>query len=211
MANDVKKIRKTLTNSRINNATENLISSLVFANHEHASKAISILSPENGDGKSTVALNLAVSLSKKGANVLIVDSDINNHVSAEVLNCENKYGIIDVLLNKCKIEEAIIPTLYKNLYFLDFTKDIYSISELLYNDIFNNMFQVLKNNFDYIIVDTSSTDNCVESLGISKIVDSVIIVIKENKTKEESISNLIDQLKLIKANILGLVLTHAKI
>lgn len=197
-------------NDRVTNSVNRLSANIKFAGRKHGLKTISIVSPNKGEGKTMVVSNLAKSIASNGSSVLMVDADIYQHTIADIFREHRKDTIGNYFEGNCNIEDVIISTPIKNLYFLDLATYIKSIADLVNLNCFNSLMEILHNNFDYVIFDTPPVTPCVEGIIISSLCDETIIVVKEKGTTEESLDNALHQLKGANINILGCVLTFSK-
>lgn len=136
-------------------------------------KIISLVNQKGGVGKTTTSINLSASLAVLDKKVLLIDLDPqgNTTTGVGINKGDIEKSIYDVLIEKCKIEEAMIKTKYKNLYVLPATINLAGLDIELIEKSKNepgfskgeqlkHYLEPIKNNFDYVIID------CPPSLGI---------------------------------------------
>ena len=128
---------------------------LQFALHESKNNIISILGANPNVGKSFVALNLSYVLSDSGKNVLLVDADLRkgklkNYVSKKAL-----FGLSDILMNKCSLDDAIVELQPQKLSFISSGKYPRNPSELLLSQDFETFMKEASSRYDVVIIDTS--------------------------------------------------------
>ena len=136
-------------------------------------KIISLVNQKGGVGKTTTSINLSASLAVLGKKVLLIDLDPqgNTTTGVGINKGEIEKSVYDVLIDECKIEEAMIKTKYKNLYVLPATINLAGLdveliekskqeSGFLKGEQLKKHLADLKNSFDFIIID------CPPSLGL---------------------------------------------
>jgi len=171
-------------------------------------KFITITSPEDGDGKSTIAANLAIELARDGKKVLLVDSNLRNpRLNKWFLVKKSELGLSDVINGETQINDAIQKTPYKHLYFLpagasDFSRELFTPSKI------QALFAKLKNsNADVIIFDAPSL-KYAESTVIATNSQGILMVIAPHKTNKEAAIKNKQMLEKVKANVIGVVVNH---
>ncbi|HET9956835.1 MAG TPA: ParA family protein [Polyangiaceae bacterium] len=121
-------------------------------------KVVAVASPKGGCGKTTVALNLALSLARQGRTVALVDADINGDVLSTI-NARKRaeVGTFDVLLGIARPEEALLPTILPNFKILPAVGGQLPRADRLNADhtpAFRTLLSGLSNQFDVVLVDT---------------------------------------------------------
>jgi len=145
-------------------------------------KTIFITSTTSGEGKSFVSINLASSLALSGKKVLLVGMDLRAPKVTEYLGIPDKKGVTnyitnqDILLDDLKFN---VPQL-ENLDIISSGAIPPNPAELLMRNRVTNLFEEVRNNYDYILVDTAPVNLVTDTLLISKFADIFIYVTRAN-------------------------------
>ena len=110
-----------------------------------------------------------------------------------------------ILAGKVKLEDAIIHTKHENLDFITAGMEVPNPSELLASDEMRLLLKSLESSYDYILIDTPPITIVSDALPLIKISDGVVLVARELTLHRKEFSKLISNLKLISANILGII------
>ena len=182
-----------------------LRTSIQYSSFDKEIKVIVVTSAEPGEGKSTTAGNLALSLAQDGKNVILIDCDLRKPVLHKRFKVSNTIGLSEVLIGSQKISEAV--QLHNDkLVVLTSGKIPPNPSEMLASKAMTNLIEDLKCSFNYIILDSAPVQAVTDSQILSTKADGIILVVKAQKTKRDSVKNAIGLLKNVNANILGTVL-----
>lgn len=149
-------------------------------------KVMLVTSSVSGEGKSFFTVNLAISFSLiKNKKVVLVGLDIRNPKLAEYLSIKRRDGITMYLASDdMKPEEIIIhrPDLHPNMYVVPAGPIPPNPGELLLGDRLDEFFAYLRDNFDYIIVDTAPVGMVSDTFSLNRIADSTIYLFRANYT-----------------------------
>lgn len=158
-------------------------------------KTVLVTSTLAGEGKTTVVLNLAQSLSKEGHKVLVLDADIRNQSVAKALGCMAAgAGLLELLGDKDLPLDSCIRTDKSGK--LDFIsgrsteKRHYSIDR----DSMNSLLSELKQRYDYIIIDTPPCDVVSDAATLCRYADCVLYVVKQDFAKRGQVLNAVTSL-----------------
>lgn len=164
-------------------------------------EVIGIINQKGGVAKTTTAINLTATLTQKGKKVLLVDLDpqANATTGLGIDKTNLNYSIRDVLLDECEIEEAIIPTDYKNLDILPSNLSLSKVEKQLAGEtapeyILQRYLETIDENYDMIIIDSPPT---LGRLAYNVLVasDSVIIPVQTEYYAMEGVVDLLDAIK----------------
>ena len=168
-------------------------------------KTIVITSSEPGEGKSTTAGNLALSFAQAEKSTIIVDCDLRKPSLHKKFKISNISGLSDVLIGKEKLEVSIHKHNSK-LDILTSGKIPPNPSEMLGSKAMGRLIEVLKENYDVVILDTAPLQAVTDAQILSTKADGVILVVRADSTKKESVLQAKSLLEKVGANILGTVL-----
>jgi protein-tyrosine kinase len=168
-------------------------------------RALLITSPLPGDGKSTIALNLATVLAEHGnRSVLLIEADLHHPTLSQQLNIETKHGLAECL------EDAVDPvSLVRRLeplgwYLLPSGSPRSNPSELLHGESFSGIIQQLSPHFDWILIDSPPVVPLTDTLSLAQQVDASLVVARAGCTPREAIERTLELLG--PERVLGIIL-----
>lgn len=181
-------------------------------------KTILITSSISGEGKSFIASNLAAAFAQTGKKVLLIDCDIRKGRLHKIFDVDdNSLGlsnllIDDELVNDVEINGSkyIIETKVNNLYMIPRGTIAPNPSELLGSPRASRLLEILKQKFDYIILDCGPTIGLPDALILARLADKVVIVSSLNYTPMDMLINTKKSLENVQANIAGIVINRVK-
>ena len=182
-----------------------LRTNIQYSSFDREYKTIVVTSSEQGEGKSTTAGNLALSMAQGEKKVILIDCDLRKPSLHKKFQISNLVGLSDVIVGKSDLASAV-HRYNKNLVILPSGKIPPNPSEMLSSKTMTKLLETLKEGFDYIIIDTPPVQAVTDSQILSVKADGTILVVKSERTKKESVQNAIDLLKKVNANIIGTVL-----
>lgn len=193
--------------SVVSEAYRGLKTNIQYSAVDKKYKTIVVSSANPGDGKSTTAGNLALTLAEGEAKVLLVDCDMRKPSVHKNFKISNTYGLSDVLVQNKKVMD--IAHMYNNnLCILTSGKLPPNPAEMLASNMMAAFLEEMKNHFDYIVLDTPPVQIVADAQILSTKVDGVLLVVRANFTKKDEVKNAVSALKKVNANIIGTVL-HA--
>lgn len=181
---------------------------LQFASINNHYKKIIVTSSLPGEGKSTVAINLALSLADNGNQVLLVDTDLRKPVIKKYLHLKGikDSGITNVLTEKQTFLESVILLSNSGLNVLASGPIPPNPVEILGSRKMLDLIHSFEDNYDYIIFDTPPVTVVTDAAVLSKYCDGVILVVKQRYTDREVVMMAKKNLESVNANIIGCVL-----
>lgn len=222
-----KKIRKTLNildkskrQSQFDYAEvfRHIRTNIEFSNVDNPIKSIAITSTQPGEAKSTTVMNLAFIFATKYKKVLIIDCDLRKTMLHKYMKLSNSHGLTDALIEFGKtrhfndeyFQTLKDPSFSGLLYVLTAGIHIPNPSELLSSDTFKEYMKVLKQNFDFIIIDCAPIGSISDAIPVGNAVDGTIFVVSAKDTKRKDAAQCVDLLKRSNVNVIGSVLTKAE-
>lgn len=206
LAEERKHILNEKTPFAAQEAYKNLRTNLMFSTAGDGCKVILVTSPEQGEAKSTTAVNLALSFSQNNAKVLLVDGDLRLPTVARKLALDGAPGLTDLLVGRAKTNEAM-RVLSNGLYLLPSGTVPPNPVELLGARQMENMIEFLRKSFDYIIIDTPPVNVVSDALVLSPRADGTVLVVRQGVSTMKSTEEAIRKLEFAEAKILGFVFT----
>ena len=209
--------------SPISEVFRTLRANIQFMNTKKKSKVVLITSTVEGEGKSWIAANLAVTFAQAGKLALLIDADMRKGRQYDMFNIKAKPGISNYLsgiINENKeknedeindIENYIQETQIKNLYVIPSGDVPPNPSELLLSHKMKEVIKKLKEQCDVIIVDGTQCDLIADSLVLARLADTTIITTAYKQTKKENLRKVIEKIINVGGKNIGFVLNKVHI
>lgn len=173
-------------------------------------RSLTITSAEAGDGKSTVALHLALAVAAMGQRVLLVDADLRNPKIHELLRFSNQQGFSNLLQNDRDVQSVLqSSSSYTNLTVLTAGTPPLDPVELFTTNRVEHLFQKLQAMFDLVIVDTPPLLGLADSGLVAAQCDSLALVVRLGKTSCPSVLAALEELKFSSTAVLGVIANDA--
>ncbi len=168
-------------------------------------KAFAITSYAKGDGKSTVAANLAISFSKMGKKVILIDCDFRRPNIHNILKLDNRAGFSDMIGKMVTFDEIVHRDVLPCLDVLTSGTIPPNPSELLCSAEVNHLFERLNREYDYIIFDTPPVGVVADTLLLKDLIAGYLLVIRERKTTHGDVEKLLNSIKIADGKSLGFI------
>ncbi len=161
--------------SRISEVFRGMRTQLLF-DLSGTNRLLAVTSPNQGDGKSTVTANLAISLAKTSKTVLLIDGDMRRPSVHKLFGKDNKFGLADVLQGKGDLADAMIETECSTLTLMLTGPLPSDPAELLSQKRFADLLGAMRQKFDYVIIDCPPLLPVADPAIVAPLVDRVIVV-----------------------------------
>lgn len=170
-------------------------------------RVIMVTSCISGDGKSTVSLELARSLTGLNYKVLMLDTDLRkSRIRKRVIAGEIVHGLSHYLAGQRNMEEVVYETETSKLSIIPAGRSVPNPSELLSNERFAALIQWARTQFDYIIVDCAPLGVVVDAAIVSQYCDGSLFVITAGEIHRRMAQEVGAKLKAARCPVLGVVL-----
>lgn len=178
---------------------------IYFSTQGQKNQVIQVTSPTPGDGKSTLATNLAITIAQSGKRVLLVDGDMRRPSLHKLFKADEKPGFSELLVEQVSISEAIRETEIEGLHLLPCGVKPVQPSELLTSHRLPEVIAEFRNLYDMVIIDTPPVLVVTDPCPIAAIVDGVICAMRIKKNVRISAERMVEILRSVNANIIGVV------
>ncbi len=182
-----------------------LRTNLGFASVDKPLRTLAITSANPSEGKSTLAVNLAVVMAQGGKRTILLDADLRRPVLHRHLKLENREGLSDLFSSEMQVKDVIRTWGDPPISVITSGPIPPNPTELISSNRMDSILESLIQGADIVILDTSPAI-VSDPVALSAKVDSVLVIVEPGKTKIGSAQVLMEQLGRADANILGVVL-----
>lgn len=186
-------------------AYRSLRTNIKYSPSDRAIKSIVVTSARPQEGKSLISGNLALAFAENGESVILVDCDLRKPSIYKMFELSDSYDISDVLLKNEKLE-GVIQKYNEKLDILPSVKIPLNPSEILGSLNMRNLLEFLKIKYDIVIIDTPPLEVVIDAQVLSTRVDGTILVVRADKSKNDSVMGAKKLLGKVGANVVGTVL-----
>ncbi|SDQ68480.1 polysaccharide biosynthesis tyrosine autokinase [Quadrisphaera sp. DSM 44207] len=185
-----------------------LRTNLQFATATNGAKSVVVTSSLEGEGKSTTAVNLALSLADAGARVVLVDGDLRRPSVARYLGLEGGVGLTTVLVGRAQLDDVLQPWGDRTrLSVLPAGQVPPNPSELLASEQMAKLVRELEGRFDVVLVDGAPLVPVTDSAVLAEVVGGVLVAVRSGSTRRPLLERALAALAAVDATVLGVVLT----
>ncbi|MGL4740738.1 MAG: CpsD/CapB family tyrosine-protein kinase [Sarcina sp.] len=186
-------------------AYKNLRTNIQYSSYDEQKQIIVVTSSQPQEGKSTTSGNIALSFAQDGKNVILIDCDLRKPSIHKKFMLSNEAGVSEVILGIKSIKDCI-HQYKKNFHILTSGTIPPNPSEMLGSENMKRLLNVLKEKYDYIILDAPPILAVTDAQVLSTRADGVVFVVRAGKTKKDNILQAKKELEKVNAKILGTIL-----
>jgi capsular exopolysaccharide synthesis family protein len=166
---------------------------------------LQIISSEALDGKTTLAVNLAITIAKSGKRVLLVDMDLRKTTLTQNLNMQDHRGLSNVFLGEGELSSVITLTEVNNLRILPAGTRLSDTSNWFTSSTMQSLISELENYADVIVLD--GTPAIVpDAMELARRIMKVIFVVRLNNSRRDLVKNVKEQFDLVNVEVVGVIL-----
>lgn len=186
-------------------AYRELRANLMFQNTQDKCPVYAITSADCGEGKTLCTLNLAISFSKIGKKVLIIDADLRKSNMGDILSIDKEWkeGLSDYLSGEIDNMQVIENS--ENLHIMLAGTMATDSAELLASEKWYSLLEKCKEKYDMIFIDLPSLGIVSDALSLARITTSYILVVREQQTRFEREEMIVRKLEALDADICGFI------
>jgi succinoglycan biosynthesis transport protein ExoP len=183
-----------------------LRTNLLFSLPDGPLRTVLVTSPAPGDGKTTVAANLAIAFAHQGMRVLLIDADMRRGRVHDLFRVGRDPGLSQVLGGVVTFEAAVRPTPVTGLFILPTGLLPDDPNELVGAEVMRTMLAQWAREFAIVVVDSPPVMAASDAAVMSTICDATVVVVRAGQTHEEEARHTLRQLSMVGGNVVGAVL-----
>ena len=180
---------------------------LISASAEKRLKRVLVASAQHGEGRTSVALNLACALANAQRRVLVIETDLHKPSLLRFLGLSAEVGLSEALAKDLPVGSAIVRVLPFGFDLLPTRERAKNPAELLSSQSFRKMIELLDPDYDFILFDSPPLLTVAESSLLIRHTDTTVLVIRSGKTSSGQVGRAVAP--LTQEKILGVVLNRA--
>ena len=203
-------VRDLPTNAPRVEAYRVIRTNLQFLNVDSSQRIIVVTSPLPGEGKSTTASNIALTIAQAGHTVVLVEADLRRPMASDYFRLEPAVGITSVLLGQVTLEQAMQHGAPR-CDILASGPTPPNPTELLQSDAMHRLLDELKNRYDYVIIDAPPVLPIADAALLAAQAQGAILVTRHNKTTVEQVRGAVERLDAVGATLLGTILNRTPV
>jgi len=188
-----------------------LRTSVLLSSTEKPPKTILVTSGQPGEGKTTTAVNTAISLSQLGASVLVIDCDLRKPSVHKLLGVDHLEGLSSYLSRRMELDDVIQKVPIPNLSVMTSGRIPPNPAEMISSTRMKEMLATLCERFDHIVIDSPPLLKVTDPVILSTLVDGVILVVHGGKSSRDVVRRTRQELSIAGARIFGVVLNNVSV
>jgi len=177
-------------------------------NENEQKRALAVVSPASGDGKTFFCANLAVTLAQAGGRTLLVDADLRGPRQHEVFNLDNSAGLSSVLAGRVDSQMVQQVAGVPSLYVMPVGVTPPNPLELIDRPAFSMLIRELVLKFDHVIVDTPAAVYGADAQVVAARCGAVLIVARKDESRVGELQQLVGALSSSPARMAGVILNE---
>ncbi|PRX09047.1 UNVERIFIED_ORG: capsular exopolysaccharide synthesis family protein [Martelella mediterranea] len=186
----------------------NLRTSILLSDADSDPQIIMVTSSLPGEGKTSISLALALNMTGLGKRVLVMEGDIRRRALGEYFDIDQEKGLMSVLNGTATIDEVVQHNAEFGFDVLGSGKSTANAADIVSSPNFSALLTELRSRYDHIIIDTPPVLIVPDSRIVAKQVDRVVVVVKWNQTSRSQLSEALNMIDSVHAEVDGLVLNQ---
>jgi capsular exopolysaccharide synthesis family protein len=186
-----------------------LRTNLRFVDVDNPPRTVVVTSSVAGEGKSTTACNLAITLASAGVRVVLIEGDLRRPRVADYMGMEGAVGLTDVLIGRAALDEVLQPWGSSALSILTSGALPPNPSELLGSIQMGELIDVLRSRADIVLIDAPPLLPVTDAAVLARTSDGSILVVRHGRTTREQVTRALDTVNAVSGRLLGTVLNMA--
>lgn len=189
-------------------AFRRLRTNLQFLDVGNRPRAIVLVSALPAEGKSTTAINLAITLADAGSRVVLIDADLRRPSVARYLGLEGSVGLTTLLIGQARLDDVVQPWGNGNLDVLPSGQIPPNPSELLGSQVMSTLLKELTEAYDWVLIDTAPLLPVTDGAVLAKLAGGALLVVGAGAVHKQELQSAIGSLESVGASTLGVVVNR---
>jgi len=193
---------------QFNEALKTIRTNLLFSTTNEGPNSLVVTSTGPGEGKSTVAANIAISLAQTGQRVLLVDADMRKPKAHLIFELPSDPGLSNLVVGQAKASEVVQRTTITGLWLMAAGKLPPNPAELVGGARFKDIIESLRRHFEWVIIDSPPVMAVTDAVLISHGAHATVFVIGAEMTNRQNAKKALEQLAKGRGRVVGAVLNR---
>jgi succinoglycan biosynthesis transport protein ExoP len=191
--------------SRLTEAVDSITTLLLHEASQVGARALLVTSAVGHEGKTTLACHLATSLARAGKRTLLIDGDLVHPTAHLMFNEGLEPGLSDLLRGQCNVPDVVRPTQASGLWMITAGQADSSVVQALARDAMQPLLEMLKSEYDFIVIDSSPVLPLAHALLIGKHVDAAVLAVRRDISRVMPVYAAYQRLATLGIPVLGAV------
>ncbi|MFD0588440.1 CpsD/CapB family tyrosine-protein kinase [Paenibacillus sp. GCM10027627] len=196
---------------RISEQYRTIRNSIQYASDGKSVRSLIVTSPGEGDGKSTAAINLAISIAQRGERVLLIDANFRNPMLHKIFNTQISPGLSNVLTDQLTFEESTQETEVEGLWLMTSGLSFGNSADMLDSNKMKELLRGATDRFDRIVIDSPPVLTAPDTNALVNKCDGVVLLLRCGKTTHSKALEAKQSLSFAGANIIGAILNQKNV
>ena len=187
-----------------------LRSGILMSDVDRPPKIIQVTSTVPGEGKSTIAVSLAISAASAGKKVVLIDADLRHPSTSRVFRTEQKQGLVDLLTGGATMDD-VITFKSEHLGIIPAGSKSLNPPDLLGSERMKTLIADVTKSFDYVVIDTPPVGPVIDAVIVAGLADKTIFVVRWASTARDRVQTAVQKLSVQKRMggvVLNFVVPH---
>lgn len=192
--------------SPVSETYRRLRTNIQFSRPDIDIKTVLMTSAGPGEGKTITAANLAITMAQSGKRTLLLDCDLRRPTAHRTVGVHRDPGLVEILFDKFTFDSSQFATEIDDLYMIPSGSTVPNPAELMGSNKMKEFLTQLRDEFDYIVVDSPPINAVTDAVLLSRLVDGTLIVVSANETDWHSLDRALETLYGVDAYVIGTIL-----
>jgi capsular exopolysaccharide synthesis family protein len=203
---EAKMITRFSPRSPVSEAYRSLRTNIQFADIDKPKRVILLTSTTSKEGKSTTAVNLAITLAQMGSKVLLVDSDLRRPNLHNFFSMDKSYGLTNALIGSLGFDDVVKHTEVEKLDLVTAGDIPPNPAELVASESMKKFIDMARSRYDFVILDSPPVIAVTDAAVLATRVDGTIIVVSSGTVSKKEVQRAITLIKNVRCSVMGVVL-----